>query len=74
MTGSTNGNSMSFTVTVPAGGVTGQPLCTVNLSGSGTVVASAAPLNTTTVSGTFSGSSSCGGTISDGSFNVTRSY
>ena len=63
--GTLSGATLPFTINVPAGGVTGQPTCTVIMTGTVTSITAS------TLSGTYSGSS-CGGPFSNGQFKLTK--
>jgi hypothetical protein len=65
VSGTLNGTTLTFTLTVPQGGFAGFPSC--SFVGSGTANASQ-----TSLIGTFSGTNSCFGPVSDGQFNLTR--
>lgn len=67
ISGGLTGSSVTFTIDVPAGGVAGQPGCTVTVSGTATVNAAR-----TGVSGSYSGSGSCTPGFSDGTLSLTR--
>ena len=63
--GTLSGATLPFTITVPAGGVTGLPTCTVTMTGT------VSSITTSTLGGTYSGSS-CGGPFSNGQFKLTK--
>jgi hypothetical protein len=64
--GSLSGTTLTFTVTVPTGGVTGLPTCTIAMNGTATGVTSAR------ISGTYSGTNSCTGTFTGGQFTLDK--
>lgn len=64
--GTVSGASMTFTLTVLAGGFDNPyGSCSANVSGTGTASA-------TSITGTYTGSSSCGGAISAGQLTLNK--
>ena len=66
ITGTLSGTTLSFTITVPAGGVSAFPGCTINIQGTASGVSSS------TIAGTYSGTSTCTMPFSNGQFSLTR--
>lgn len=67
VSGTLTGSNVAFTIDVPAGGVAGQPACTVTVTGSATVNAAR-----TAVSGSYSGSGNCTPVFTNGMLSLTR--
>jgi hypothetical protein len=76
LAGSLSGDYLYFTVKVPANGIVdpaiGASTCTITLTGSATVSKMAGTQPRTVISGTYSGTRSCGSAISDGTFVNSR--
>jgi hypothetical protein len=79
MTGTMNGNTLTFHMTVPAGGFTGQMSpCSMGVDGQGTMSDDGHTMTGTytgSMSGMMSGGmmgQSCGGTMNNGQFTMTR--
>lgn len=70
LSGSFSGSTLTFTISVPAGGVADFPSCTITLNGS----AERQTFGTgpTALNGTYSGTTSCVGALSNGRFFVSR--
>jgi hypothetical protein len=66
VTGTLTGSSLTFTLTVPAGGVNGQPTCTVSITGTGTAASSSS------ITGTYSGTSTCAAAFTAGQFALSK--
>jgi hypothetical protein len=66
VSGTVSGSSIHFSITVPAGGFEG-PLasCTASVSGD-------AQASSSSITGTYSGSNSCSGTITSGQLTLTK--
>lgn len=66
LSGTMSGTTLSFTMSIPAGGF-GEPYasCSANASGQGTVTGSS-------ISATYTGSSSCSGAIAGGIITLSR--
>ena len=65
--GTVSGTNLGFTVTVPPGGIVGQPGCTGQIAGTNSVTSS------TTMNGTYSVvTSTCTTGLSNGTFTLTR--
>ena len=66
VSGSVSGNSIQFSLSIPSGGFDSPyAICTATASGSGSASSSA-------ISGSYSGSSSCTGTIASGQINLNK--
>ena len=76
LAGRLDGDYLYFTVDVPANGIVspavGPSTCTMTLTGSATVSKMTGPSPKTVMTGTYSGTRSCGSAISDGTFVNTR--
>jgi hypothetical protein len=76
LTGTLSGDYLYFTVKIPESGIVdpeiGDSTCSITLSGSATVSQMAGSLPRTVMSGTYSGTRSCGAEIRNGTFLVTR--
>jgi hypothetical protein len=67
--GSLAGNVVSYTITVPAGGIPSNPSCTGQLAGSATLMSAAVP----SLAGSYAlTTSSCPTPFSSGMFTLTR--
>jgi hypothetical protein len=67
VSGSLTGTALNFTMSIPAGGFSAPySACSATFHGSANSVTSA------TINGTYSGTNSCGGTITGGSFVLTK--
>jgi hypothetical protein len=60
-----SGTSANWTIDVPAGGVLGEPACTVKVTGTATVSPAA-------IAGTYSGTGSCTAPFSDGTITLSK--
>lgn len=67
VSGTLNGSTLTWTIDVPAGGVTGQPSCTVTVSGTATLNGAR-----TGLTGSYSGAGSCTPAFSGGTLTLTR--
>jgi hypothetical protein len=66
VSGTLSGSTIRFTIAVPAGGFDApHNTCTADASGEGQV-------NGTTITGTYTGSSSCGGTLASGQITLAK--
>ncbi|HEY6212439.1 MAG TPA: hypothetical protein VIW45_09150 [Vicinamibacterales bacterium] len=74
VSGTINGSSISFTMTIPAGGFD-PPFasCTANISGTALAIAPSDGAPPTSIAATYSGSGSCSGAINGGQFTLTKS-
>ena len=71
LTGSIDGSTLTFSITVGAGGIPSQPACSGRIDGSGAVATATAP---PTLTGTLTvAASSCSAPISNGPFTLSRS-
>lgn len=66
ISGTLAGTTFGFTFSVPRGGISGFPNCTVTASGS------ASGITNTSMSGMYSGENSCAGAFSNGRFTLTK--
>jgi hypothetical protein len=66
ISGALSGTTLTFTISIPQGGVSAFPNCTINFSGS------AAGVTSTTISGTYSGTSTCTAPFNNGQFTLTK--
>ena len=66
LAGTLTGASLTFKITVPAGGVSGFPDCNATIDGTAPAVSNS------TISGTYTGTSSCAGAFTDGRFNLAK--
>ncbi len=64
--GTLSGTTLIFTIRVPAGGVSALPTCTIEIPGVATGVSSSS------VSGTYSGTSTCTAPFNNGQFALAR--
>jgi hypothetical protein len=64
--GTLAGTSLTFTISVPAGGVSGFSDCTAKIDGTASGVSSS------TISGTYTGTNSCSGPFTDGRFSLSK--
>lgn len=67
LSGSLNGSTLTWTIDVPAGGVAGQPSCTVTVAGTATVNGAR-----TGFTGSYSGTGSCTPAFTGGTFSLTK--
>jgi hypothetical protein len=66
LSGTLSGNTLQFSIAIPAGGFTGSDsACSLSVSGSASATASA-------ISGTFAGSNTCGGSVTGGEFTMSK--
>lgn len=65
LSGGLTGTALTFTITVPAGGISGFPICSATINGSAIVSSS-------TISGTYTGTNSCSGAFSNGQFTLAK--
>ncbi|MCA1563531.1 MAG: hypothetical protein LC753_06750 [Acidobacteria bacterium] len=68
LTGTTTASALTFTFTIPRGGISPLPNCSATFSGT----AAAADITATGMSGTYSGSDTCGGTYVSGRFTLIK--
>jgi hypothetical protein len=66
LTGALTGSSLTFSITIPADGISGFPGCSATIDGTATGVSN------TAIAGTYTGTNSCGGSFSAGHFNLTK--
>jgi hypothetical protein len=67
VSGSLTGSTLSFTMSIPAGGFPSPySSCTATLSGTANNVTSAA------IAGSYSGNNSCGGAVTGGTLSLTK--
>lgn len=66
VSGTLSGTALTFTITVPQGGIPTLANCTLNISGA------ASGVTTTTIAGTYSGTNSCTGPFSNGQFSLAK--
>ena len=64
--GSLDGTTLTFTVAIPHGGISRFPTCTAMISGT------AAGVTASAINGTYSGTNSCTGPVTDGHFSLTK--
>jgi hypothetical protein len=66
VSGTITGSTLQFSITIPAGGYPSPyASCTANVSGSGQATSS-------TITGTYTGTSSCAGTIGSGQLTLNK--
>jgi len=66
VSGSLSGSSVTFALSIPAGGASGSfGACTVTANGTGLA-------STTSLSGSYTGTNSCSGAISSGTVNLSK--
>jgi hypothetical protein len=66
VSGTLSGTNLSFNAVVPQGGVSCQPGCSINFTGTATAT-------NTSITGTYGGTNSCFGPFSGGKFALTKS-
>jgi hypothetical protein len=66
LTGNLSGTSLTFTISVPLGGISGFADCTAKIDGT------AAGVSSSTISGTYTGTNSCSAPFTGGQFNLTK--
>jgi hypothetical protein len=66
LTGTASATALSFTITIPRGGIAPLPQCSATFSGS------AADITSNGMTGTYSGTDSCGGTYISGMFTLIK--
>lgn len=66
LSGTFSGATLTFTIAVPAGGVSAHRSCTMTIEGTATNVTAA------TIAGTYRGSSTCAPAFDSGRFTLTR--
>ena len=64
--GTLTGTTLTFTMTIPRGGIPARPTCSVSAEGRATGVTK------DTIPGTYSGSNSCSGAFTGGEFTLRR--
>ena len=65
VSGTVSGSSTRFSIAIPAGGIETQPSCTANASGD-------AQVSGTSMTGTYTGSNSCTGSIGSGQITLNK--
>ena len=66
LTGTLTGSSLTFSITVPADGMSGFPGCSATIDGT------ASGVSNTAIAGTYTGTNSCGGSFNSGHFSLTK--
>jgi hypothetical protein len=66
LTGTASASALSFTITIPRGGISALPQCSATFSGS------APDITSTGMTGTYSGTDSCGNTYVSGRFTLIK--
>jgi hypothetical protein len=67
ISGTLSGSAFAWKVDVPAGGVSGQPTCTVTVNGTSTVAANGATLD-----GSYTGAGSCTSAFTNGTVSLAK--
>lgn len=67
LSGTLNGSNLTWRLDVPAGGVAGQPSCTVSVSGTASLNSARSGMT-----GSYSGSGSCTEPFTNGTLTLTR--
>lgn len=67
LSGTLSGSTLTWTIDVPAGGVAGQPSCTVTVTGTATVNGAR-----TGMTGSYAGSGSCTPAFSNGTLTLSK--
>jgi uncharacterized protein (TIGR03437 family) len=66
ITGTLSGTTLTFTIVVPPGGISGLPSCSITITGSALNVTS------TTIKGTYSGTGTCTPPFTNGQFTLSK--